>query len=236
MASAAVLIDEIATRRALLRRDPQRLASFRELQEWQVARLRRTYADLSANPRFAAALEFFVSDLYGPRDFTRRDRDLKNVLRQWEKLLPQRALRALIGALELEALTLSLDADTLDCVAGRELDEAVYADAYRRADRRQDRVRQISAIVAAGRDLEALVKVPGIGIALRAAKVPAHALGLDELQDFLERGYRAFKRMGSAHELLQIIEERETAILTRLFDARRQPFRVEPSLRILGSG
>src|SRR4051812_16480990 len=46
------------------------------LRDWQAARLRNTYADLAAEPRYAPAIAFFQSDLYGSGDFSRRDADL----------------------------------------------------------------------------------------------------------------------------------------------------------------
>jgi hypothetical protein len=47
---------------------------------WQSRRLRRTYADLEAQPRYAGAVEFFETDLYGGKDFARRDADLARVV------------------------------------------------------------------------------------------------------------------------------------------------------------
>ncbi len=42
------------------------------LNAWQAERLARTYADLRVDPRYKPATEFFLSDLYGPKDFTER--------------------------------------------------------------------------------------------------------------------------------------------------------------------
>ena len=64
-------------------------------------------------------------------------------------------------------------------------------------------------------------------MALRTARVPARLLGVNTLQDFLERGYEAFRRMGSAAELLHIIQRRETTILKKLFAATADPFVVD---------
>jgi len=43
---------------------PPRLA---EVKAWQAGRLARSYADLSANPRYARRRNSFLGDLYGPR-------------------------------------------------------------------------------------------------------------------------------------------------------------------------
>ena len=53
--------------------------------------------------------------------------------------------------------------------------------------------------------------------ALRAAHVPAHAAGFGVLQDFLERGFAAFRNMSEAAPLLRKIRERETQLMEQLF-------------------
>ena len=46
---------------------------------------------------------------------------------------------------------------------------------------------------------------------------PAHLAGFGALQDFLERGFSAFKNMQGADEFLATIERRETRIMESLF-------------------
>lgn len=225
--SALALVDEIAGTRAQVARDPGKLSRLRALQRWQVERLQETYADFSSEPRHRRAIAFFIEDLYGPHDFTQRHRDLRKVLHQWERLLGERALQAVTHALELEALSQSLDLAVLAALGTANLTAASYAAAYRRADGREDRQRQIWLILAAGRELDALLNVAGIGVALRAARLPARMIGVSTLQEFLERGYRAFKTMGGAQELLRSIEQRETTIMQRLFAGSADPFRID---------
>lgn len=228
--SALALIDELALTREVLERQPRRLAELRALQRWQAERLRGTYADFGADARYAPALEFFVSDLYGPHDVRRRHGDIRKVLHQWQRLLPERALEAVAHALQLEALTQSLDLAVVAALDGAPPTPTSYAAAYRRADRRLDRQRQIWLITAAGRSLDSLIAAPAVGIALRAAKLPSRLIGVSALHYFLERGYRAFKNMGGAGELLRAIEQRETAILQRLFAGSNEPFRIDSPL------
>lgn len=225
--SALALIDEIALTRETIARNPRMLADVQALQFWQSQRLQRTYADYAAVPRYRPAIEFFLEDLYGPHDFARRDRDLRRVLYQWERLLPERALEAVVHALELEALSQSLDVATASALGGAALTPESCALAYRRAGRRDERQRQIWLTVAAGRALDSLIEAPALGIALRTARLPARVLGVATLQAFLERGYKAFKRMGGAGELLAAIQQRETTIMHRLFAGSSDPYRVD---------
>ena len=48
--------------------------------------------------------------------------------------------------------------------------------------------------------------------------------GLIELQDFLERGFVAFRDMRGAGEFLATVRERETAIVNGLFSGAQDPF------------
>lgn len=220
------IIESISQQRARIDRDPERRERLRALQRFQVERLRATYADCASQPRYRAALDFFVDDLYGPHDHSQRDRDLRKVLDQWARLLPARALDAVGGALELELLSEALDVDMVEALQGAEPGFETYPAAYRRAGRYNDRRRQIDLILAAGHDLASLIDIPALGTALRIARVPARLLGVTDLQQFLERGYRAFKQMQGAEALLKIIEQRETDIMHRLIAGVANPFRL----------
>jgi hypothetical protein len=168
---------------------PETSRRLSELKSWQAARLAKTYEDLRHDPRCAAATEFFLTDLYGPQDFARRDDDFA---RAWDRLkrgLPGAALDVLARALELQVLSAELD---------------------------QASRHQIELVVDIGTALGRLVAFPLLGLALRAAHVPAHLAGFGALQEFLERGFAAFRRMGDPRVLLEAIQVRETALMHAL--------------------
>jgi hypothetical protein len=54
-------------------------------------------------------------------------------------------------------------------------------------------------------------------MAVRAAHIPSHAAGFGVLQDFLERGFAAFRELHGAAPLLQAMRERETRRMQELF-------------------
>ena len=226
---ALLLIETIAQQREEVRARPERLAALERLQRWQVDRLRRTYEDYHAQARYKDALDFFMQDLYGPHDFRERDRDMRKVLQTWYRLLPERAMEAVSRALELEALSQALDLDVADALGSQLITQSTYAQAYRTANRRHDRQRQIWLIMSAGRSLDELIHHKWIAAALRLARRPARVAGVLSLHAFLERGYAAFAKMRDAEDLLRIIEQRETAIMRNLFDGNPQPFDVVAS-------
>jgi hypothetical protein len=215
----------LARRRELLARDATRTSSesrLDDLRRWQAARLARTYADLHENPRYAQAVDFFLSDLYGAHDFSAREREITRAWRYLKRSLPEAPLRALGRAIELDVLTVELDHAMAAALPAGPLNDAAYAQAYRTVGQRAERERQIELVVRAGGDLDRAVQHAWMGVVLKAAHGPAHAAGFGVLQDFIERGYRAFKAMGTAREFLAIVRERETTLMEALFAGARK--------------
>lgn len=197
------------------------------LQRWQAARLERTYADLQGRERYRPGVEFFLHELYTDQDFLPRDVQLERASPILRRMLPPQAQESLRMALQLEVLSQELDGEMTRSLAGAgDIDEHSYAEAYRRVGRRADRERQISYIIAAGRDLEKLVRTPLIYTLIRMARGPAHLAGFGALHDFLEDGFRAFRAMGGAGEFLDAIENRETRIMENIFAGKPDPFRL----------
>jgi hypothetical protein len=197
----------------------------KELRQWQAARLARTYGDLRENARYAAAVEFFLSDLYGERDFAARDREMERAWRYLKRSLPEAPLTALAHAIELDVLTAELDHAMVKVLpATGPLNESLYWQAYRKVGQRKSRERQIELVVDAGEHLQRAVRHRWVGPLLAASRAPAHAAGFGVLQDFIERGYRAFRRLSDADEFLALIRERETALMQALFSGAGNPF------------
>jgi hypothetical protein len=195
-----------------------------ELKAWQAERLAKTYADLRLDSHCTAAVDFFLTDLYGPQDFARRDADF---FRAWGRLkhgLPDAALKVLALALELQVLSAELDRAMVSRLAPGPITGISYATAYRTVARPEARQRQIDLVANIGTCLGRLVGFPLVGLALRAAHLPAHLAGFGALQDFLERGFAAFHRMEDARLLMDAIETRETALMHRLFGGADDPF------------
>ncbi len=227
MTAATDGFDELLARSRLLESPPGRTAEFlaalRALRIWQSARLARTYQDFRADPRYSQAVEFFLTDLYGPQEFTGRDQDLRRAWRRLRRALPSAAMNVLGQAVELEVLTLELDHAMVRALGAAQVTDALYAAAYRTVGNRAARTRQIDLIVGIGGDLDRIVNRAWLGALLHAAHLPAHAAGFGELQDFLERGYAAFRRMRGAEGLLCAIRERETLFIQAMFEPAERP-------------
>ena len=191
------------------------------LKQWQSDRLARTHADLLASERYAPAAGFFLSDLYGPKDFRSRDEELERVVPVMVRVLPARALLTLLEAVRMDTLSESLDNDVVLALrkAGRvrSIDWPSYVAAYQACGRRADRELQIALIDKIGKTLDRLTRMPLIRVSLKLMHGPAHLAGLGELHSFLQRGFDAFSEMKGADEFLAIITERETALMREWF-------------------
>jgi hypothetical protein len=212
-------LNRAAGLRAVAAENPKLEATRQQLREWQAARLARTHADLLTSPRMGRAAAFFLSDLYGSEDLTGLDANVRRIAPTLTHLLPAAALEIVAEAIELEALSEELDfamATALGATAGK-VTAAAYANAYRKIDRRADRERQIFLIERVGRALDDLVRHPLIGTTLSMMRLPAQIAGLSELQDFLQRGYKSFVKMGGADEFLNLVVSRERKLLNALF-------------------
>ena len=196
----------------------------RELRAWQAARLARTYADLSRDPRYARGVAFLLEDLYGMHDFARRARDLVRAWDQLEMSLPQSGVELLRRTVEFEVLTGELDHATALELGETSVTEHTYAVAYRAAGQRRSREQQLELALAMGLDLERAARNPLVVVALAAAHIPARVAGFGVLQSFLERGYAAFRDSQGRTDLLDIVREREILLMQRLFDALDNPF------------
>ncbi len=214
--------------RAKLHINDELNACWLAVKRFQSARLGRTYPDNLANPRYREACEFFLEELYGPRDFEQRDVEAQRVVPKLAKMLPARAIEVLLLAVELDELSEELDVG-LAREIGRpkdgELSDEEYADAYPRVGSRAKRERQIALVNDVGAALDKLARIPMLSTMLGMMKGPAEAMGYGHLHHFLHRGFHAFAKMGGAKEFLATVDRREKTINARLFARDPDPFR-----------
>jgi hypothetical protein len=234
--SSPALRQRIARRLAWQQRlhDPaieprNRLPQLPALRAWQARRLEGTFADFLADARTRPAAEFFLTDLYGERDFSGRDRDVARIMPLMSRLLPETLLAAAADAIELAVISHAFDLRMAESLSrrlrpGATITLADYARAYRDAGHPRLRRWQIDLVDGVGRTLDAAVHRHGVFRLLRASRLPARAAGLAELQGFLERGFSAFAELGGADDFLDEIVARERESSRRLFGGLDDPF------------
>jgi len=225
-ASLAQELAHVARLQAERDANPILAGALQRVAMWQGRRLRMTYEDLAAQPRYADAILFFQTDLYGSGEFARRDADLARIVPMMVRMLPERVLAIVAKAVELHALSQTLDRSLVARLprADGQFSVAEYCKAYRRTGKRPERERQIRLIGEIGGGIAEFVKKPLIRTGLRVMRQPARMAGLSALQDFLERGFVAFKKMGDATEFLATIDTRERTLMEELLVGETVPF------------
>lgn len=202
------------------------------LRQWQAWRVEQSFGHFLGDPQRRQAAMFFLQEVYGDHDFSRRDAGVAKMVPMMQTLLPASVLGTLADAIELDALTHALDlrmAQVLEELAPRRrrLDLVLYAQAYRSVGHRRLRLRQIELIVRVGGGLALAVRLPGVSMLLKLSRVPAKATGLAELQGFLERGFAAFALLGDAGTFLREIETSERDSALRLLAGKSDPFQLD---------
>ena len=207
----------VGVERARRGKSPELAAHVLAIKHYQQRRFAHTYADLLASPRYAPAARFFMEELYGPQDFTRRDTQFARVVPALVLLFPREIVEMVNTLGELHALSEALDSRMGKALQGDAVDAAAYANAWRATGGLAKRKRQIALTLQVGTTLDELTRKPLLRSSLQLMRGPAHAAGLKELQQFLEAGFDTFKAMQGATEFLALVNEREKRLAAALF-------------------
>jgi hypothetical protein len=200
------------------RHDPLLASRVLEVKRFQHERFSATYRDLLEAPASAAAARFFLEELYGPMDFSRRDAEFSRVAPKVAALFPGDIGRIVLSLARLHALSERLDSEMGVAASRVPLDEAGYRHAWREVGQAAARSEQIELVRQVGLSLAKPVRNPLIRTTLRMMRGPANAAGFGNLQSVLESGFDAFRELPDAHEFVLTIADRESAIAARLFD------------------
>jgi hypothetical protein len=216
-------LHEVSAQRKLRADDAGLALRVRRVKQFQHARFEKTYADMLADPRYAAAARFFLDDLYGPGDFTQRDDEFARIVPALVRLFPQDIVATVMALAQLHALSESLDSAMARAIDDRPLDGESYGRAWRAVGRPQDRERQVTLMLSVGAALDRYTRNPVLRHSLRLMRGPSQAAGLAALQRFLETGFETFRAMKGAAAFLDAVATRERALAARLFDGGSVP-------------
>lgn len=190
------------------------------LQIFQSNRLRRDYSDLAEIPQYEPVGEFFFSELYGPRDFTRRDAEARR-LQTLLHVLPGVHLRDIEQVLALLEITNGLDDDLARQMVAEgvhvDFDEPTYERLYREADNYVDRAEQLELIRDCLYNVFRLSRSALLGVALHRTGLVARLAGFEMGHDFLRKGYDALQRVSSIDMFAETIYSRESLRLRRIY-------------------
>jgi len=189
------------------------------LKAFQQRRFSRTYADLLASVRYGPAARYFLSELYGPSDFTKRDAQFARVAPTIVRVFPKELAETIAALAELHALSEALDTAMGLALANESITPVDYIGAWQRVGRAGDREHQVALTLNIAAHLDRVTRLPLLRNALRLMRGPARAAGLAELQRTLESGFDIFRAMKGAQQFIATIGEREQAFAAELFAA-----------------
>lgn len=200
------------------------------LADWQTERLKRTHADLYRNPDYHQGLVFLLTDLYAPAGMTRRDDNIDRIFPRMVRWLPEHLLQTFDHLVTLNLHTQRLDLTLLEELSRRNVEpagmsETQYCDAFRACSGRAERLEQINRVSVAGHELDRYVRNRTLGWLLSMSRTPAEMADLEDLHDFLYRGYQAFQGMAQVQTLINRLVAREQQVLERIFAGHPDPFR-----------
>ena len=214
-------LQRVAEQRILREANPVLASRTLALKSFQQERFRRSYSDLLAHPRYKGAAQFFLEELYGPADFSKRDAQFRRIVKPLVHLFPQEIVATVLHLAELHALSEELDSEMAQRLSEMGVIAAInsgqYLAAWQQVAGRAEREMQIALTLKVGRALDIYTRKPILRHALRLMRAPASAAGLHELQAFLECGFETFRSMGGAEVFLDTVAMREEVLAGDLF-------------------
>ncbi len=166
------------------------------------------YDDYFNLERYQLALNFVLSDVYSSLDNEKRDLKISTAFSSMSKVLPDSILETIAKAVSYNCNMLKLDA----MLAAKESLTGVsaYEELLKDTDAKQASNDLVDDFVALANNIHVFTAKPFMQLTLKASRIPARAANLEELQDFLERCFTAFKKMRQPKAFLQDYKQRET--------------------------
>jgi hypothetical protein len=145
------------------------------LKAYQQQRFARTHANLLAHPRYGRAANFFLNELYGPRDFTQRDAQFSRIVPALVRLFPIDAVATVESLAAVHALSERLDTAMAVHLDGAAPTRASYVRAWQATGEPQARARQIELVMSVGAALDRHTRSFVLRASLKAMRAPAWA-------------------------------------------------------------
>lgn len=206
--------------------DPEVLQRYERFVTWQLEYMLPFYEDLRTTADRAAAVDFFVSDLTGI-NISVRDQEFAKVVPVMSRMLPAKALNVVATAMQLNARVLGINLSICrelyaEIAFDTKITPASYCSACRRASRLEECLELVHLTAEIGRSLDDVIRIPMMGLMLRAMRTPARLAGIGVLQIFLETGYKTFNALEDVDRFLDDMTVRMTEVFTRIFTMQIQ--------------
>lgn len=202
--------------REAVKGNPELYASKCALKKYQTKRMESTHQNLLDDPETRGAALFFLSEVYSEKDLSQRDKDLTALTPIIEKTFPESTLRTVALAMELDHLTERLDIQ-MAMKLGPNFTDEEYNEAFKTIGTKEERINQLEMVQTLGDSLAGLVKITGLYTLIKMMRKPARMANLEEIHDFMEKGFAFFKDTKDPKEFIRAIIEKERKLMNEIY-------------------
>ena len=201
--------------------DTSVLGSYDRFAQWQLDYMQSFFTDLVGANGYTEAVDFIVGDLAGI-GISERDREIERAAGVIVNTLPLHPLETAAAAVELNARALEINLAIwrellVDGDLPSEITEPAYLRACRGASSYDECMELVHLAGGLGDTLKSLVRFAVIGGLLRTMRAPAHAAGFGKLQEFLETGYRTFRKIPDIDFFLEQLVRRLDEVFQHIY-------------------
>lgn len=219
------------------------------VQAWQKRRIAGTYHRLLAHEAFGQATRFVLEEAYAGPDHDALIGDIERVVPHVVRLFPAPLVKTASDILALNTLTLALDIElsqwlldntflennlpqagfvdsqSLEMKAAAVVDGLIYEKAYCALDNFPERYKQLKLMASLGESVEHYLGSQWVFAAFKVTKLPAKAVGLHALVNFMQRGFEAIHKLPvPATDLVNLLVDTERGYVDRLKQGERNVF------------
>jgi hypothetical protein len=192
-----------------------------EVQAWQRIRIQRTHSALFAQPDNKLMADYFLTQLYGGKEFKMLAVQLARILPKAEKLeslIKESALKTGSMGIDAAVLAIELDLHLAQWLVARNLPvtEKNVMTAYRTIDESAERREQVKNLKEVCYRTDKYLNSFFLQKAFQLAKSTVYRLNYQLLYDFVDAGFNAMKPLDSVGSFIDPFCVREMLIIERI--------------------
>lgn len=208
-------VEELKVARTLNGQDSSFTTTKKQVKLFQIKHIESSNQDFIKDSNAKGALNFFLDEIYGIKDLSKRDEEVERFIFTMEKLISKDTLEVIFNAVNLNLITETLD-NSLALQLKPNFTEEDYKKAYIQSSKEQ-RLEQVEIIEKLGTSLSSLVKIPFLGMLMKTMTIPAKAQNVYNLHLFLQKGLEVFKSTRNANSIIHTVATREKDYINQMF-------------------
>jgi hypothetical protein len=208
-------VEELKLARTLNQNDNAFTNTKKQVKLYQIKHIESANQDFMKDSNAKGALNFFLEEIYGIKDLSKRDEEVERFISTMEKLISKDTLEVIFNAVNLNLITETLDNQMAQKLFVGFTDEQ-YNEAYSKTPKSL-REEQISIVEKLGNSLSSLVKIPFLGMLMKTMTIPAKAQNVYNLHLFLQKGFDVFKSTKNSNSIIHTVANRERDYINSMY-------------------